>query len=254
MVLIGHASINENGKAYGGKPGDQTGKEVCERLWYDKSWDYILRPKRMKIALESAKFCRKICANDHVGYTMDINDRNSLYFEMVRLGFDVDKLKKYVSTDCSAFMTCCAIAGGAKKLNYKNNAPNTRSMLDAFLKSGEYESFTDSKYLTNDKYLECGDILVSIGHHTVMALSDGDNVKPKFVKKIIFKGIVTAEKSLFIRKRPITGETIGHLLHGDIVYIYEIDPETGWYNIEEKGEAKWISNKYVEVTHEKENR
>ena len=39
-VKIGHASIDENGRAQGGKAGDQTGKEVCTRNWYkhSKGW------------------------------------------------------------------------------------------------------------------------------------------------------------------------------------------------------------------------
>lgn len=40
---IVHASINENGKTTGGKTGDQTGKEICIRTYYDKSWTYVLR-------------------------------------------------------------------------------------------------------------------------------------------------------------------------------------------------------------------
>lgn len=40
---IVHASINELGKATGGKPGDQTGKEICTRKYYDKPWTYHLR-------------------------------------------------------------------------------------------------------------------------------------------------------------------------------------------------------------------
>ena len=43
-VLIGHASVDENGKAAHGKGGDQTKKEVCTRNWYKKSWDVVLRP------------------------------------------------------------------------------------------------------------------------------------------------------------------------------------------------------------------
>lgn len=41
--VIVHASINENGKATGGKPGDQTGKEFCTRSYYNKPWDSVLR-------------------------------------------------------------------------------------------------------------------------------------------------------------------------------------------------------------------
>lgn len=40
---IVHASINEKGKAIGGIPGDQTGKEFCIRSYYNKPWEYVLR-------------------------------------------------------------------------------------------------------------------------------------------------------------------------------------------------------------------
>ena len=40
---IVHASINENGTTTGGKTGDQTGKEICIRSYYNKNWDCILR-------------------------------------------------------------------------------------------------------------------------------------------------------------------------------------------------------------------
>lgn len=38
-----HASINENGTAHGGKPGDQTGKEICVRSYYNHPWTSVLR-------------------------------------------------------------------------------------------------------------------------------------------------------------------------------------------------------------------
>ena len=40
---ICHASINEKGTARGGKPGDQTGREICTRTYYNKPWTHILR-------------------------------------------------------------------------------------------------------------------------------------------------------------------------------------------------------------------
>lgn len=42
---IVHASINENGKITNGVPGDQTGKEICTRSFYNPSygWTYHLR-------------------------------------------------------------------------------------------------------------------------------------------------------------------------------------------------------------------
>lgn len=40
---IVHASINENGKTTGGQPGDQTGKEICIRSYYNYPWDVVIR-------------------------------------------------------------------------------------------------------------------------------------------------------------------------------------------------------------------
>lgn len=40
---IVHASINENGTTTGGKTGDQTGKEICIRSYYNKNWDCVIR-------------------------------------------------------------------------------------------------------------------------------------------------------------------------------------------------------------------
>lgn len=40
---IVHASINEKGSTVGGVLGDQTGREICIRSYYNKPWDYVLR-------------------------------------------------------------------------------------------------------------------------------------------------------------------------------------------------------------------
>lgn len=40
---IVHAGSNENGRATGGKSGDQTGKEFCIRSYYNFPWVYCLR-------------------------------------------------------------------------------------------------------------------------------------------------------------------------------------------------------------------
>ena len=49
-------------------------------------------------------------------------------------------------------------------------------MVAAFVKSGDYEKLTDAKYLTSDKYLKRGDILVKEGSHTLMVLENGSAV------------------------------------------------------------------------------
>lgn len=169
-IKIGHASIDENRKIKCGSAGDQTGKEVCTRSWYTTGWEYVLRPKTKELAEKSARACEKGCANNNIGY--DQNQRNTLNTQAKKVNYDLSKITTKCETDCSAFMTVCALAGGAD-INYGNNAPTTSTMKTRFLLSGDYELITLSKYLTSDKYLKRGDILVKAGSHTVMALEDG---------------------------------------------------------------------------------
>ena len=177
-IKIGHASIDENRKIKGGSAGDQTGKEVCTRSWYTTGWEYVLRPKTKELAEKSAKACEKGCANNNIGY--DQNQRNTLNTQAKKVGYDLSKITTKCECDCSAFMTVCALAGGAR-IEYGSNAPTTSTMKTRFLLSGDYEVITLSKYLTSDKYLKRGDILVKAGSHTVMALEDGAGLQSSTV-------------------------------------------------------------------------
>lgn len=167
--MIGHASIDENGKAAGGKAGDSTKKEVCKRSWYNGNWHTVLRPKSSTIAEKSAQACEAACANDNIGY--DQNQRNTLNTQAKAVGYDLSKITTPCECDCSSLMHVCAIAGGAK-MSYGSNGATTRTMVNAFVNSGAYEKLTASKYLTSDKYLKRGDVLVKTGH-TAMNLTDG---------------------------------------------------------------------------------
>ena len=76
-VYIGNAVGDEHGKASGGEAGDQTGKELCTRNWYDKGWNVLLRPKSAALAEKSARACEAACANPNIGY--DQGGRNTLH-------------------------------------------------------------------------------------------------------------------------------------------------------------------------------
>lgn len=174
-IKIGHATIDENGKGYGGAAGDQTGKEVRTLNWYAGGWHTVLRPKRPALAEGSAAACEAACANKNIGYDQKKADRNSLYEQARAVNFDLSKIDTPCECDCSSLLHVCAIAGGAA-LEYGSNAFTTRSMVEKLVASGEYEALTEEKYLTADTYLRRGDILVKTGH-TVMALADGDAAK-----------------------------------------------------------------------------
>lgn len=173
-VTIGHASIDERGKANSGQAGDQTGKEVCTRSWYARGWTVLLRAKDPAVAEKMAKSCEAACANAHVGY--DQYQRNTLRTEARKAGWDLSKITTDCETDCSAFMTVCAEAAGIDmgSAYTSGNAPVTSNMKQKFVGTGAFEALTDSKYLTSDRYLRRGDILVYEPGHTVMVLSNGD--------------------------------------------------------------------------------
>ena len=170
-VKIGHASCDEYGRASGGQAGDQTGKEVCVRDWYAGAWNVVLRPKSEAVVKKMAAFCETVCNNPNVGY--DQYQRNTLRAAAQMAGWDGSKITTACETDCSAFMTVCAEAAGVKVPYYYGNAPTTFTMRGAFMSTGAFEVLTDGKYLTSDKYLKRGDILVRESGHTAMVLSDG---------------------------------------------------------------------------------
>lgn len=172
-VKIAHSSIDERGKATGGVAGDQTKKEVCTRNYYKASWDAVLRPKKAEIAEKSATFMEAACANDNIGY--DQSQRNTLYEQAKKVSFDCSKIVVKCECDCSSLIHVAVVAAGAN-IKYGSNGFTTRTMVEVLEASGDYEVLTDSKYLTSDKYLKRGDILVNEGSHTVMVLTNGEAV------------------------------------------------------------------------------
>lgn len=174
--MIVHASIDENGKTKGGKAGDQTKKEVCVRTWNDKAYNVLLRYPKKSVAKKAAKIAVLLANSNLVGYRQDGSadvNRNSLYRELKKNGFNVNKyIKSGVKTncDCSSFLYavwCCVIA----EMRSDSNAPTTSTMR-SFYKEFGFLIFTDSAHLTSEQYLLVGDILIKEGSHTVMEVSE----------------------------------------------------------------------------------
>lgn len=169
-VKIGSARIDENGRAKGGKAGDQTGKEVSTQSWYlsSKGWR-VFRAKDPAVAEKIAKCMENACKNSKIGY--DQGQRNTLYKVAKPLGFDTSKVDTACETDCSALVrVCCAFAGimglpeGFRTGNMPKNLMNT----------GAFVEMTGSKYQEQSAYLGRGDILVTkTSGHTVVVLSSG---------------------------------------------------------------------------------
>lgn len=196
-VLIGHASKDERSKFNSGTAGDQTGVEVYTRNWYNAGWNVVLRPKSSSVAEKSAVACEKACANNKIGY--DQYQRNNLYKEAQKVGWDISKITTACECDCSSLMHTCAIIGGAN-LTYGSNGLVTFNMVNAFVKSGDYEKLTGSKYCAQDAYLKRGDILVKESGHTAMVLSNGSKVAPATTTSTAKKSVEEVAKEVIAGK------------------------------------------------------
>lgn len=257
-ILIGHASLDEYGKVKGGEAGDQNNKEVFTREWYDKKWDFVIRFEDAKKAEKAAIACEQACKNNNIGY--DQSQRNNLYYRAKEVKFDLSKIKTKCECDCSALMCVCAMAAGvdSKYLYIDGTLRRTKNMRDAFKKIPGIKILTHTKYLTSDKYLKRGDILVREGNHTVMALENGSKVSNDTLKTpvkvtVTFKPYVARVKvsTLNIRKGPGTKyEKVGVI---DDRGAYTIVKEkmnglTKWGLLKSGAinEDRWISLKYTE--------
>ena len=172
-VRIGHASIDERGKIKEGKAGDQTGREVCIRNWWEhkKGW-VLLRCKDPALRRLIAECMEKACRNDKLGY--DQWQRDTAYNYLKDKGFDPDMLDVLKETDCSALIRLCiAYAFGEDVVGNIR----TVNLPSALVKSGHFIKYTADKFCKSSDYLRRGDILCTpVSGHTVCVLDDGAKV------------------------------------------------------------------------------
>lgn len=246
-VKIGHASIDERGKASGGKAGDQTGREVCTREWYNKPWIAVIRPKDSKIAGKIAAAMEQACANNRIGY--DQSQRTTLFEQAKRKKWDISKITTKCETDCSALVAVCVNAAGIS-VSKDIYTGNEQSVLK---NTGKFKVFTESKYVSNDDYLKRGDILLAKGH-TAIVLSDGNKVhtvKTEPVKKhdsnynrtYVTTANLNVRNGAGIDKKILTtvpkGEKV--VCHG----YYASVGKTKWLLIEYKDKKGYCSKEYL---------
>ncbi len=169
-VKIGSARIDENGRAYGGRAGDQSGNEVSTQSWYlhKKGWR-VYRAKNPAVAEKIAQCMERACRNNRIGY--DQYERNSLYKVAEPLGFDTGKVSTPCETDCSALVRVCIAYAGITSIPSDFRTINMPAYL---AKTGAFVEMKGSKYQSQSLYLGRGDILVTkTSGHTVVVLTDG---------------------------------------------------------------------------------
>lgn len=168
-VLIGSANINEFGELEGGKPGDQTGKEVTIQNWYlhSKGW-FVIRAIDPLVRKKIAENMRNICANNNVGYSYWDNCMGLLN-ESKKYGYDASKVKIKVDTNCAKSVVVCIRYAGVNVDDF-----HTGSEIVACQKTNAFYILKEDAFCKSSDYLLEGDILVTrTKGHTVVVLSDG---------------------------------------------------------------------------------
>lgn len=183
---IAHASIDENGKIAGGQAGDQTGKEVCIRTWYDKSWGYVLRIDNEALRIRFADNMIDAAKNDMIGYNQ--NTRNSLLTQAKLVDFDFSKISVACACDCSSLVTIAllgAIYTVFGKEAYETaygvlvvdgNCATTSTLRNRMKKltmasTTVYSSVSHTRKTSNAVY---GDIYLKEGSHVAVYIADGN--------------------------------------------------------------------------------
>lgn len=159
------ASIGENGKAVGGKAGDQTGTEVKVGKYYDFGQDKCIRFKNVEIGKKCGKISKELAKNKAIGYNQ--LQRYTLYNLAKKCGWDFEKLKKALKTtkvncDCSSYAsTCVNLAFGKQVLS----CCTTITLVNACLNSTHFKVISIKKML--EKTCK-GDMVIKEGKHVII--------------------------------------------------------------------------------------
>lgn len=172
MVQCAWASIGENGKVTGGKPGDQTGKEVkCGNI-YNFGQTRVYRCKDRSKALEIGAAAKGMAINNAFGYNQ--STRTTAYTELKKVNWIVANVKIPCNIDCSELGGCAVNVAYKKALI--SSSIYSGNIGAALLATGLFTELKASKYLGVSEYIQCGDIIVAPGKHVIVAYTDGSKV------------------------------------------------------------------------------
>ena len=179
--MISNCGHDENGKYHSGKAGDQTGGEWTVRTWYSRPWTSVLRHPDKEVREKIAEYARSAADNNNVGY--DQWERMTFWAQLQKSDYDPRKITTKCEADCSSGVGSIVKAVGytlnIKKLKDVPANITTRDE-EAKLKAAGFEVLTAKKYLSSDKYLLPGDILLynsKDSGHTAINLNEGSATK-----------------------------------------------------------------------------
>ena len=216
MAKISNASSNEYGKITGGKPGDQTGKEIQVINYYvpSSAWDWYIEHPSDTVMEWIAILAEERAASKFVGYGQG-SDRDT-YWEQLKVSkYRPKNIKKACATDCSG-----GVASDVKAVGYLLDIPElkkvshqcwTGNILSALVAAG-FKASNDSKYLTSDTYVRRGGILLNCDGHITTFVTSGSKPTPILKSTAsTSKGGNTVTVTLSILKSGSKGEQVRSL-------------------------------------------
>lgn len=181
--MISNCGHDEHGKYSGGAAGDQTGTEWQIIPWYNRPWNCVLRHPDQRVRDDLAYLARAAAQNNNIGY--DQGQRTTYWTQLAAVGYDPARIAVKCEADCSSGVAANVKAAGYRlgigQLQGVSKDCYTGNLRDA-LKAAGFWALTASKYLTSDKYLIPGDILLYEGHHAATNLDYGSAVEPASIK------------------------------------------------------------------------
>lgn len=168
-TIIGQACCNEFGKLSGGKPGDQTGREVCLSNWSSGyGWIYMFRHKDPAVRLEIAQYAIDTCNNQNIGYNIDVPNRYAAWDNAEANGHNIKAIKKKGDTTCSQMVSMILRAIGTPK-KYAPRHMDIAVMTSVMPKNPDFKMYKSAAYTKRSDKLLPGDILLS-SHHTAIVV------------------------------------------------------------------------------------
>lgn len=224
MVLFGSARINEYGKATGGKPGDQTGREVSTQSYYmsRKGW-IALRQNDPVVAVKLAEAMLEACNNNCIGYNQ--NKRSGVITQLKTFG-SLRRIGVNTDSDCSSLVRACVIQATGKDPGNFTTANEKQKLMAAGFREVPIKKESDCR---------TGDILVTkTKGHTVIVVSGELPEEAATGKK--YRVICTA---INVRTKPNTDGKIKKVLKTNaVVTVY--DQKNGWGKISQ-ADQEWVS-------------
>lgn len=215
-MKVCEAISSETGGKYG-VLGDQTGKELRKRDWYDRKsgWDCCLVPKDPNKGKKAAEYAEYFVKSKQVGYDQKL--RWTLWKELKAHNWDRTQIGA-CACDCSSLVITCYICAGADLLptGYTGNLERI------LIESGEFK-----RYSGGEQYGCVGAVYIKKNAHALIvteADSEPEEDAPASENLIKVKG-----ESVRIRKTPKDGKTVRIVHKGDNIEIFGTDEATGWY-------------------------